>query len=40
MSLRFATTVARRERIVEPFAQIGMTPSAPAASFGVTVTFY
>jgi hypothetical protein len=40
MSLRFAATIARNERIIEPFAQIGMTDSAPAASFGITVTFY
>jgi hypothetical protein len=40
MSLRFAATIARNCRIVEPFALIGMTDSAPNASFGVTVTFY
>ena len=40
MSLRFAATIARNDRIVEPFAQIGMTDFAPAASLGVTITFY
>lgn len=40
MSLRFAATIARNCRIVEPFALIGMTDSAPNASFGVTITFY
>ncbi len=40
MSLRFAATVVRNERIVEPFAQIGMTDFAPAASFGVVITLY
>ncbi len=40
MSMRFAMTVARRERIVEPFVQLGMTDFAPRASLGVTVTFY
>jgi hypothetical protein len=40
MSLRFAATIARNERIIEPFAQIGMTDFAPAASFGITITLY
>lgn len=40
ISLRFAATISRRNRILEPFATVGMTESAPAAQMGVTVTFY
>ena len=40
LSLRFAATIARHERILEPFALIGMTDSAPAASIGLTITCY
>ncbi|MGD9724692.1 MAG: hypothetical protein AB7O59_20660 [Pirellulales bacterium] len=40
MSLRFAATIVRHEHIVEPFVQVGMTDFAPAASFGVTFTFF
>lgn len=40
MSLRFAATIVRRDRIIEPFALIGMTDFAPNASLGITVTFY
>src|SRR5262249_49050116 len=40
LSVRFAATVARRERIIEPFVQVGMTEAAPASSIGITVTFY
>jgi hypothetical protein len=40
LSMRFAATIARKERIIEPFIQMGMTDSSPAASLGVTVTFY
>jgi len=40
MTLRFAATIARNCRILEPFVQIGLTDSAPNANVGVTVTFY
>jgi hypothetical protein len=40
MSVRFAATIVRKCRILEPFAQIGMTDSAPRANVGVVVTFY
>lgn len=40
LSLRFATTISRRCHIIEPFFSIGMTPSAPAASVGLTLTYY
>jgi hypothetical protein len=37
--MRFAATIANCGRIVEPFAEIGMTDDAPAASVGITWTF-
>jgi hypothetical protein len=40
LSLRFAATIARNCRILEPFAMIGMTESAPAFNIGIVVTFY
>jgi len=40
MSLRFAATIVRDCRIIEPFVQIGMTESAPAANFGIVFTCY
>ncbi len=40
LSLRFAATIARNCRILEPFVQIGLTDSAPNANVGITVTFY
>lgn len=40
ISLRFAVTIARNCRIIEPFVAIGATHSAPAANFGLVVTFY
>lgn len=39
ISLRFAITIARQRRIIEPFALIGATTSAPQAWIGVTYTF-
>ncbi|HEV3138188.1 MAG TPA: transporter, partial [Pirellulales bacterium] len=39
ISLRFAATISRRNHILEPFALIGMTDYAPAASLGITVTY-
>jgi hypothetical protein len=39
-SIRFAATIVRNCRIVEPFAQIGATESAPRVNVGVVVTFY
>lgn len=40
ISLRFAVTIARNCRIIEPFVAIGATHSAPAANFGLVVTLY
>ncbi len=40
MTLRFAATMVRNCRIIEPFAQIGMTDAAPRANVGVVITFY
>jgi hypothetical protein len=40
ISLRFAATIARNCRIIEPFVAIGATRSAPAANFGLIVTLY
>lgn len=40
ISLRFAATIARNCRIIEPFVSIGATRSAPAVNFGLVVTFY
>lgn len=40
ISLRFAATMAKSNRIVEPFAIVGMTDFAPRASLGVVWTFY
>jgi hypothetical protein len=38
--MRLAATIQRRGHILEPFVYIGMTPSAPAALFGITLTYY
>lgn len=40
ISIRFAATIARNCRIIEPFVAVGMTHSAPAANFGLVVTLY
>ena len=40
LSLRFAATIVRDCRIIEPFVQIGATDSAPRINVGVVVTFY
>jgi hypothetical protein len=40
LSLRFAATIVRDCRIIEPFVQIGATDSAPRVNVGVVVTFY
>ncbi len=40
LEMRFAATIARRDRIIEPFAILGVTQFAPAAQIGITVTFY
>ncbi len=40
ISLRFAATIARNCRIIEPFVAIGATHSAPAVNFGLIVTLY
>ncbi len=39
MALRFAATVGSSNRIIEPFAEIGATDSAPASRFGITWTY-
>ncbi|MFH1265927.1 MAG: transporter, partial [Planctomycetota bacterium] len=39
LRLRFAVTAARNRRIIEPFAEIGMTDDAPAATAGIIWTF-
>jgi hypothetical protein len=39
MSLRFAATVANCGRIIEPFAEIGVTDDAPDGRFGITWTY-
>jgi hypothetical protein len=39
LSLRFAATISRKTRILEPFALIGMTEEAPAAQIGMIITF-
>jgi hypothetical protein len=38
--LRFAATMSRRCKIIEPFAAVGLTQSAPAAWLGITWTYY
>ena len=40
LSMRLAATITRRGHILEPFVYIGMTPSAPSALFGITLTYY
>jgi hypothetical protein len=40
MTLRFAATIVRNCRILEPFVTIGMTDAAPRANLGIVVTFY
>jgi hypothetical protein len=40
ISMRFATTIVRNCRILEPFAQIGVTESAPRINVGIVITFY
>jgi len=37
--MRFSVTVVKPRRIVEPFAEIGMTPAAPSSRIGITWTF-
>ena len=39
MVMRFAVTIAQPCKIVEPFAEIGMTDDAPAARIGITCTY-
>ncbi|MDZ4659369.1 MAG: hypothetical protein SH868_17490 [Bythopirellula sp.] len=39
MSLRFAATVANCGRLIEPFAEIGVTDDAPDGRFGITWTY-
>ncbi len=38
ISLRFAVTVTRNKRIIEPFAAVGMTQDAPSAFLGTIIT--
>jgi hypothetical protein len=40
VSMRFAATIDRRCKILEPWAAVGMTESAPAFSLGITWTYY
>ncbi len=40
LEMRFAATIVRREKIIEPFAILGVTQFAPAAQIGITVTYY
>ena len=40
LTMRFAATIVRNCRIIEPFCMIGMTDSAPRANVGVVITFY
>jgi hypothetical protein len=40
LTMRFAATIVRNCRIIEPFCVIGMTDSAPRANVGVVVTLY
>lgn len=40
ISLRFAATISRNCRILEPFVIVGMTDSAPQANCGIVVTCY
>ena len=40
ISLRFAATMVRRDRILEPFFSIGATQFAPSIMTGITITFY
>jgi len=37
--LRFSTTISTPSKIVEPFAEIGMTDDAPSARFGILCTY-
>lgn len=39
LRLRFAATIGKSCRIVEPFAEIGMTEDAPSSRIGITWTF-
>ncbi len=39
MSLRFAATIANCGRLIEPFAEIGVTDDAPDGRFGITWTY-
>ncbi len=39
LRLRFSTTISTPSKIVEPFAEIGMTDDAPSARFGVLCTY-
>ena len=40
ISLRFAATIARRCKILEPWVAVGMTQYAANASTGFTITYY
>jgi hypothetical protein len=40
MTMRFAATIVRNCRIVEPFVQFGLTDSAPRVNAGLVVTLY
>jgi hypothetical protein len=40
LTMRFAATIVRNCRIIEPFCVIGMTDSAPRANVGVVITLY
>lgn len=40
LTMRFAATIVRNCRIIEPFCVIGMTDSAPRANAGIVFTFY
>lgn len=40
ISMRFAATIVRNCRIVEPFVQFGLTDSAPRVNAGLVVTLY
>ncbi len=39
MRLRFATTIFQGRRVVEPFAEVGLTEDAPSASTGIIWTY-
>ena len=39
LSLRFAATIARKKKLLEPFVQFGITSDASAANFGIIQTY-